>query len=126
MVLKRRQRGAGFTLIEVIVALAVIAVVMAALHTASRSAIRGGGYLEERTLAHWIAANELARMQLDATWPDIGNQEGFVDMAQRRWHWQARIEPTPEPDVRRIEFSVALLVADQAAHRAALTGFVTP
>lgn len=118
-------RTGGFTLLELVVALAVIAVVMAALHGTGQTALRGGAYLEEKTLAHWVAANELARLRLLPTWPELGIREGRTGMAQRDWHWRATIMPTPEPAVRRVELSVALVSGNDQIPRASLTGFVT-
>ena len=115
----------GFTLLELIVALAVIAVVMTALHTTGQSALRSGAYLEEKTLAQWVAANELVRLRLEVGWPDIGEQQGEVEMAQRTWRWRWRVFATPDDGVRRVELGVALLTDGVASDRASLTGFVT-
>lgn len=125
MIVADRRYCAGFTLLELIVALAVITVVMAALHTTGQAASRGGGYLEERTLASWIAANELARLRLGGGWPELGELEGEVTMAHREWRWHARILPTPDPGVRRAELTVSLLLDGTSADRASLTGFLT-
>jgi len=59
-----RSRANGFTLIEVMVAMAVVAVALPALLFALIQQVDGTGYLRERTLASWVAANKLSELQL--------------------------------------------------------------
>jgi general secretion pathway protein I len=96
----------GFTLIEILVALAVLAISLGALITAVSSQTRNAAYLTERTLAQWVAVNTVAGYRLDASWPGPGTSRGRSDMGQQTWHWQVTTTTTDDPDLRRIEVAV--------------------
>lgn len=82
---------AGFTLLEVMVALAIIAITLGAL-------IKGGGdnalntaYLKDKTLAQWVAMNRVAELQLKAKWPDLGTRRGTMELANNEWYWETKV-----------------------------------
>ncbi len=100
------MRPRGFTLLEVLVALAVLAVGLAALVQAGGAGARNAAYLKEKTLAHWVAMNKAAEYQLAGQWPGVGRRSGTVVMAGREWRWQVEVKATPDGDVRRLEVSV--------------------
>lgn len=97
----------GFTLIEVLVALAIFAVVAASVLTASARSLQIASRLEDKTLAMWIADNRLTELQLRETPPGNGRDQGELDYAGRRWEWQSQIEGTSDPALRRITLWVA-------------------
>lgn len=96
----------GFTLLEVLVALTILALALGAL-------IKTGGdhaallaSLEERTQAHRVAANQLQRLRLERLWPEVGLRKDSLNEGGRRWYWQARFESTPDPDLMRVILEV--------------------
>lgn len=97
----------GFTLLEVLVALAIFAVVAASVLTASGRSLRNAARLEDKTLAMWVADNRLTEMQLSRTPPAEGRDQGEVQMAGRRWEWQSQVEATSDPALRRVTLWVA-------------------
>ncbi len=104
-----RPAGAGgFTLIEVLIALAVLTISMVALVQAGSSRADHVGYLRDRTLASWIASDRIAALHLDEEWPGEGTRRGEVDMAERTWLWRMEVSETPEPAIRRVEVTVRL------------------
>ncbi len=107
----RPRTERGFTLIEVLVALAVIAIgLVAVLAVAARSG-RVDFELQQRSFAAWVASNRMERMRLATTWPSIGTSDGKVTLAGRDWHWKAIVAKTADPDLRRVTMSVATAAA---------------
>lgn len=119
-----RRSVRGFTLLEVLVALAVLALALAAAVSAGAAYVGNQAYLQERTLAHWVARNALIELQLEYPWPGTGKREDDARMADRDWHWRATIDETPEEDMRRVDVEVWLGEKDAGEPLAGLSGFV--
>lgn len=104
----RRPTECGFTLIEVMIALAVIAIgLLAVVAVAGRSSTIQAD-LESRAFAQWIAANKLSELRLSPQWPKIGVSDDDLTFGGRKWHWKVTIAGTPDTDLRRATVSVAL------------------
>ncbi len=100
-------RKAGFTLLEVMIALAVLAVASAGLVSAVSQNVRQGGYLEEKTLALWVAGNRLAEMRVARAFPGTGRATDEAELGGREWKIQVETSETSHPGLRRVEVSVA-------------------
>lgn len=96
----------GFTLLEVLIALAVLALALGAAARASHSMIGGSERLTERLLASWVAENILAERTALAEWPEAGIKNGAAEQAGHMWRWEQRVTATPNPSFRRIEILV--------------------
>jgi general secretion pathway protein I len=103
---KRSHAAAGFTLIEVLVALAIVTVGMAALLGTLSSAAGTTAYLQDKTLAEWIALNQVATVRLSQTAPTKGDSDGEVDYAGRKWKWSQTVADMQIPGVLRIDVKV--------------------
>lgn len=117
----------GFTLLEVLVALAVFSVAAISLMKVSESQLRLSQRLEEKTFAHWIALNMITEMQSSQDWPNLGEQTGKVSMAGREWKMVVKTQATPVNRVRRIDVSVGLApkdFTDDIENLTLLTGFI--
>lgn len=111
----------GFTLLEVLVALAVVALALLALTRTASLGVRDFDGLRERSLAGWVAANVLAETRLATPLPAPGRSDGQVEMAGRRWYWTRDIQPTPNTRIRRVDIGVATQRGGVAS--ASITGF---
>lgn len=100
----RRQRG--FTLIEVLVALAILAFTMPALFYAISSFTTKAMHYQDKTYAQWVALNKVAEMRLQTTWPGVGKSDGESEMAGQTWHWEMEVKNTPDRDVRKLVVTV--------------------
>jgi general secretion pathway protein I len=102
----RRALHRGFTLIEVLVALAIVAIGMAAVMGALTSSANTISYLRDKTFAQWVALNQIANLRLSGQQPPTGNSDGDTDFAGRSWHWRQEVVATQVPGVERIDISV--------------------
>ena len=102
-----RAPAPGFTLIEILVALAVIAVALAAGMRALAQSTDSATLLKQRTLALWVAQNRLAEAQLAPGGPAEGAREGEAEQAGSRFRWRETVSRTPNASFRKIELSVA-------------------
>lgn len=117
----RRQRG--FTLVEVVVALAVIALALSAIIQTTGGFIANQVYLHDRTMAHWVARNALTEWQLARQWPELGKHTGTAEFANREWDWAIQVTQTDEDKMRRLDVEVRH-VDEQGNPLARMSGFV--
>jgi general secretion pathway protein I len=102
-----RSRGAGgFTLIEVLVALVIVAVGMSAVLGALSSSASTLSFLRDETFAQWVALNKIATIRISGQQPATGNTDGDTDFAGRSWHWRQEVVTTEVPGVVRIDVKV--------------------
>lgn len=97
----RRQRG--FTLVEVLVALMIVAMGLAALMVAVSGTARTSGYLRDKTLAQWIALNRLSEVRLNSSNKFAQNTDtAEVDFAGRTWHYDTKYFSTSIATMKRV------------------------
>jgi len=105
-----KHRASGFTLLEVLVALAVVAIALAALVSAATGQIKIAERTRDKAIAGWVAANVLTDLKLRERFPEPGERTGDVTMANQRFSWRALVQTTVESDLRRIDLRVSLKV----------------
>jgi general secretion pathway protein I len=106
MSLRHARRSAGFTMIEVLVALAIIAIALGASLRAVGSLATNSSRLHERMLAGWSADNVLATMRLQRGWPDIGSSVTSCPQADLNLSCTVTVRATPNPLFRQVEVAV--------------------
>lgn len=129
---KRKKNGtdplashySGFTLLEVLVALAVLALTMGAVIKAVGSYTGNQAYLRDKTFATWVARNVMVEQQLQHAWPRVGETKDTIDMGGQEWRWLARVSQTEEAELRRLDVEVRLGDEDDAEPVAVLSGFL--
>lgn len=99
-------RKNGFTLLEILVALTILAVALAAAMRVAGSSTNIVMEQKQRTLALWVAQNRLAELRARGDWPDMGSREGEAEQAGIKMRWQETVSGTPRGDFRRIEVRV--------------------
>ena len=113
----------GFTLLEMLVALTVLAIALLAALRASSAGVQNTTEIRNRLLAGWVAQNRLAEHLARRDWLPIGVVRGDESQAGMRFGWAEKIVGTPNYQFRRIEIRVfAEQQPDQAL--ATLSGFV--
>ncbi len=119
---KISRKVCGFTLLEVMVALLVIALgIGAVINTTSESGWKSS-QLRQKTIASWVAQNQIALYRAKRTWSNKTNLSGDVDMANATWRWEMKISGTDDPSLRLIDVDVYL--KDQERLITSLTGFI--
>jgi general secretion pathway protein I len=103
---RRARRMRGFTMIEVLVALTIIAIALAASLRAVGNLATSEADLHRRLLAGWSADNALAQVRLAHTWPDVGEQQFDCSQGNLALLCVERVSATPNPAFRRVEVSV--------------------
>jgi general secretion pathway protein I len=103
------HRSAGFTLIEVLVALVIVSFGMMAVHKMLNDYVRTASEVERRTLASWVATNKLTELAVGPTWPSLGDYEEEVAFANQQWRCDIEVTETEVTNLRRVDVSVFLL-----------------
>jgi general secretion pathway protein I len=100
-----RESG-GFTLIEVLVALAIVAIGMAAVLGTLTSSASTVVYMRDKTLANWVALNRIAEQRLQPQMPQLGKTDGDVEFAGQKWHWRQETVATAVQGMVRMDVHV--------------------
>jgi len=112
----------GFTLLEVMIALLVITLgIGAVINTTSESGWKSS-QLKQKTIASWVAQNQIALYRAKRTWNNASTRSGEVEMANAVWIYQMKISATADPAFRQIEVDVLLKGEDGV--KASVTGFI--
>ena len=120
----KSRSSRGFTLLEVMIALIIVALSLTAVAASMSQMIFEAQIMRDRTYASWIAQNRIAEIRLAAATPDVGASNGEVQYANVDWTWRAVVSETGVDDLYRIDVSVSLAGID--GNIRTVTGFVGP
>ncbi|HIP67039.1 MAG TPA: type II secretion system protein GspI [Chromatiales bacterium] len=118
------KKQKGFTLIEVMIALLVLGLALAALIRTSGSASANTAWMQDKTFAHWVAMNQLTEMQINKDWPKPGKKKDTTEMVDREWEWEATFSTTADPALRRVDIRIWRADSSEDEHLTMLTGFL--
>jgi general secretion pathway protein I len=117
------RKISAFTLLEVMVALLVVAITMGAIVDSGGSSARNTSHLKQKTIASWIAQNQISLYRAKKIWSSASGTSGDVAMANTEWHWELTVTATDDPLLRRIDVDV-YLDQDNEDVKARATGFI--
>lgn len=103
MKVRRPHKLRGFTLLEVLIAMAIVAMSVGALLGTLTSSASNIDYLREKTLAEWVALNRLTEVRIDQNMPSKGARTGNTVMGGQRWEWKEEVIELPIKGLFRIE-----------------------
>jgi general secretion pathway protein I len=118
------HRARGFTLLEVMVALAVLAIALAAMIKGVSDNANNAAYLRDKTFAQWVGMNVVNEQRLAGDWSDKSLQRGEEEMGQHTWYWSYKLSETFDEDVRRLEVEVRGSEARDTSPLVTLVAFV--
>jgi len=96
----------GLTLIEVMVAVAILAFALTALVNMTGQSVNTLSYLEKKTYAQWVAVNKVNELESSMKWPAVGRRQGQESMGGVPWFWQVNTSSTESADLRRLDVTV--------------------
>ncbi len=115
----------GFTLLEVLVAMAILSMGMIAVFSGMSQSLSVTTRLRDKTLASWIATDRITELQISGEYPDAGTRRDQVEMAHTEWVYNMKISEIPEIAMRRIDITVSF--ADSPDNiLATIIGFIGP
>ncbi|PWQ98777.1 type II secretion system minor pseudopilin GspI [Leucothrix arctica] len=120
---KRLTSSSGFTLIEVLIALLIVATALGTATKIMLGAANSGAVRADQTAAQWVGLNQMSTLKLRRQWP-VRSESGEEDMMERTWLWEQRAEVTPDDNVIRVTIDVRLEGADDDDLSASVSGFV--
>lgn len=116
-------RHRGFTLLEVMVALVIVALGLMAAFGQVNQTLTAASRLREKTLAHWVALNQMTELRLKGEFPALGSRSDDVEMARTTWRYTIKVIKTPVDALRRVDINVAYADRPDSVVTA-LTGFI--
>ena len=112
----------GFTLVEVLVALAILALSLTAAAASMSQMIDAANSMRDRTYASWIAQNKIAEMRLAGTIPEVSTTSGELEFGNALWEWQAVVSETGIENFMRVDVSVSYAGEEYVIRT--VTGFI--
>ena len=112
----------GFTLIEVMLAMAIASLGLAAVAASVSQMVDAGTSMQQRSYASWIAQNKIAEMRLANVVPDVSESSGDTIFANREWLWRATVSDTGVENLFRVDVMVGLAGGDENIRT--VTGFI--
>lgn len=121
-VFQKQANQSGFTLIEVMVALAIAGLSLAAVAASVSQMVDAASTMQERTYASWIAQNQITEMRLANVIPEVDTTSGEVDFAGLEWGWEAIVSETGVENLFRVDVEISYAGSDDVIRT--VSGFI--
>ncbi len=118
----RSHRSAGFTLLEVMIALVIVGLTLLAMAGKMGSMLNAANTMRDYTYASWIAHNKITELRLANVVPDVSSSSGEVRYAGVDWAWRAVVSETGVENLYRVDVSISFPGADPIMRP--VTGFI--
>jgi general secretion pathway protein I len=122
---ENRRRIRGFTLLEVLVALVIVSLGMIAVFGQLNQMLSASARLRDKTLAHWIAVDQITELQAIGAYPKVGESSDELDMARATWSYTVKTSQIGDLAMRRVDVTVAFADTPEQI-LAEVRGFVGP
>jgi general secretion pathway protein I len=103
---RNKPEQAGFTLAEVLVAVAVLAIALGAVMRVTAQSAGTAADVRDRLQGLWVAEDRLALMQMRRDFPPPDTDDGDTEWFGRKWYWTDKIQTTAVGGIRRIEIEI--------------------
>jgi general secretion pathway protein I len=108
-------RSSGFTLIEILVSLAIFAIAFLSIETLYGETVASRTSIKQRIIAQWVVDNLVNEMYLNNVWPDLTSEQGTVEMAGHHWYWSRNTRQTSEKNIRLVIHEIRVNQGDESA-----------
>jgi len=103
----KTAKSKGFTLIEVMVALAIVSIGLLATLNAANQETRAALLTQDKMTAFWLMKNKMAEIRINEPWPDTRQKKDDVTLFDQIWYWQSTGKKTANPLIRTVTISFA-------------------
>lgn len=117
-----KQNNSGFTLIEVLIALAIVSISLGALISISSQDISRAERMQKNMIANWVAQNQITEHRLSNKKIKVGSTKGSILFAKYDWEWELSVSKTSVDNLYRMDINVSELNKNIVSRN--LTGFV--
>lgn len=101
------KKKSGMTLLEVMLALVILASAGLAVMQAASQALNNQSYLQQKTFAMWVASNRLAELKLEKKWPISSWRQEQVEFANVTWYWRYKAVATGDANFVALDVEVS-------------------
>lgn len=105
--MNKRFHHQGFTLIEVMIALSVVAIGLMATLKAINEEVSGANLTRNKMMALWILENKVSEIRLNPILPNTGINQGQQTLFNQNWHWQTNTTATANKKISKVEVSIS-------------------
>lgn len=107
------RKAPGFTLIEVLIALAILSIALTAVIKSTAQSIKNTLYLQNKSIAIWLAEDILNQVQLGLIKPTSEKSTGQSNALSQKWRWNVELSATENNHIKKIRVTVRELASSQ-------------